>query len=123
MNFYDRKQKKIYQIINIKYKLLIALIFFLKFNTQGQLRESVIIKNDVFEVNYNEVLEQPVWLEYNVLCPNGKANRNGLNFYEVKGIHTSDDDDYSKNIWDKGHLAPAAAFNSNRETLKKHFHI
>lgn len=121
MNFYDRKQKKIYQRINIKYKLLFTLIFFLKFNTHGQLRESVIIKNDVFEVNYNEVLEQPVWLEYNVLCPNGKADRNGLNFYEVKGIHTSDDDDYSKNIWDKGHLAPAAAFNCSRETLRKTF--
>ena len=62
MNFYDRKQKKIYQRINIKYKLLIILIFLIKFNTQAQLRKSVIIKNDVFEVNYNEVLEQPVWL-------------------------------------------------------------
>ena len=62
MNFYDRKQKKIYQRINMKYKLLIILIFLIKFNTQAQLRKSVIIKNDVFEVNYNEVLEQPVWL-------------------------------------------------------------
>jgi len=85
------------------------------------LRESVIVETDIFKVEYNEVLEQPMWVEYTVQCPNGDAERHGMDFYEVDGVHTSDDDDYSKNVWDKGHMAPAAAFNCDKETLKKTF--
>jgi endonuclease G len=84
-------------------------------------RESVIIQTEIFKVEYNEVLEQPMWVEYTVQCPNGDASRKGLDFWEPKGVHTSDDDDYSNNIWDKGHLAPAAAFNCSKEMLKKTF--
>ena len=84
-------------------------------------RESVIIQTEIFKVEYNEVLEQPMWVEYTVQCPNGDASRKGLDFWEPKGVHTSDDDDYSNNIWYKGHLAPAAAFNCSKEMLKKTF--
>lgn len=84
-------------------------------------RESVIIQTEIFKVEYNEVLEQPMWVEYTVQCPNGDASRKGLDFWEPKGVHTSDDDDYSNNIWDKGHLAPAAAFYCSKEMLKKTF--
>lgn len=84
-------------------------------------RESVIIQTEIFKVEYNEVLEQPMWVEYTVQCPNGDASRKGLDFWEPKGVHTSDDADYSNNIWDKGHLAPAAAFNCSKEMLKKTF--
>ena len=84
-------------------------------------RESVIIQTEIFKVEYNEVLEQPMWVEYTIKCPNGDASRKGLDFWEPKGVHTSDDDDYSNNIWDKGHLAPAAAFNCSKEMLKKTF--
>ena len=84
-------------------------------------RESVIVQTEIFKVEYNEVLEQPMWVEYTVQCPNGDASRKGLDFWEPKGVHTSDDDDYSNNIWDKGHLAPAAAFNCSKEMLKKTF--
>ena len=84
-------------------------------------RESVIIQTEIFKVEYNEVLEQPMWVEYTIQCPNGDASRKGLDFWEPEGVHTSDDDDYSNNIWDKGHLAPAAAFNCSKEMLKKTF--
>ena len=84
-------------------------------------RESVIIQTEIFKVEYNEVLEQPMWVEYTIKCPNGDASRKGLDFWEPEGVHTSDDDDYSNNIWDKGHLAPAAAFNCSKEMLKKTF--
>ena len=80
-----------------------------------------VIKTDIFTVEYSEELEQPLWVEYKVLCPNGDADRGGMDFYEVDGVHTSDDDDYKNNEWDKGHLAPAAAFNCDKETLKKTF--
>lgn len=84
-------------------------------------QESMIIETDIFTVEYSETLEQPLWVEYTVLCPNGNADRGGMDFYEVEGIRTSDDEDYAKNVWDKGHLAPAAAFNCDKETLKKTF--
>lgn len=84
-------------------------------------RESVIIQTEIFKVEYNEVLEQPMWVEYTIQCPNGDASRKGLDFWEPEGVHTSDDDDYSNNIWDKGHLAPAAAFNCSKDMLKKTF--
>jgi len=80
-------------------------------------RESVIIQTEIFKVEYNEVLEQPMWVEYTVQCPNGDASRKGLDFWEPKGVHTSDDDDYSNNIWDKGHLAPAATYSDSYNNL------
>ena len=82
---------------------------------------SQVIKTDIFTVNYSEKYEQPLWLEYTIQCPNGHAERTGMNFWVPKGIKTSDDTDYINNIYDKGHLAPAAAFNCDKETLLKTF--
>jgi len=98
-------------------KLLLLLLTLLPLNLFAQ----KVIETDIFTVEYSEELEQPLWVEYTVLCPNGDADRGGMDFYEVDGVHTSDDDDYSNNVWDKGHLAPAAAFNCDKETLKKTF--
>lgn len=86
------------------------------------LRERVEFNIDgLFSGVYSEVLEQPLEVTYIVPCPDGDASRDGLDFYEDANIHTSDDDDYSNNVWDKGHLAPAAAFSCDRETIKKTF--
>jgi DNA/RNA endonuclease G (NUC1) len=79
------------------------------------------IITDIFKVIYSEELEQPLDLWYRVECPVGEASRKGMDFRTVEGIHTSDNDDYKDNEWDKGHLAPAAAFNCDRETLLKTF--
>ena len=88
----------------------------------GQLRDRVEFKvDDLYQGVYSEVYEQPLEVKYTVKCPNGQASRTGMDFYTDDKIHTSDDDDYSKNIWDKGHLAPAAAFSCSKETLKKTF--
>jgi len=86
------------------------------------LRERVEFNiDDLFYGVYSEVLEQPLEVNYIVPCPDGDASRSGLDFYAHPTIHTSDDDDYSNNVWDKGHLAPAAAFSCDRETIKKTF--
>lgn len=100
-------------------KLFTLLLLLLPVITFGQ--ELKVIETDIFTVGYSEALEQPVWVEYKVLCPNGQAERTGMDFYEDENIHTSDDDDYSKNEWDKGHMAPASAFSCDKEMLKKTF--
>ena len=88
----------------------------------GQLRERVEFKVDnLYSGIYSEVLEQPLEVSYTILCPAGKASRIGMDFKTVDGFHTSDDDDYFNNIYDKGHLAPAAAFSCDKETLRKTF--
>lgn len=100
-------------------KLFTLLLLLLPVITFGQ--ELKVIETDIFTVGYSEALEQPVWVEYKVLCPNGQAERSGMDFYEDDNIHTSDDDDYYDNEWDKGHMAPASAFSCNKEMLKKTF--
>ena len=44
-----------------------------------------------------------------------------MDFYTEKNIKTSDSEDYKANIYDKGHLAPAASFSDNMENLKQTF--
>lgn len=82
-----------------------------------QLRDSVRIKTEYFEILYNENLEQPLEVKYKVLCPNGKASRKGMDFYTNDTIHTSDHADYVQNEFDKGHLAPAADFKCDPKML------
>jgi len=100
-------------------KLLLLLI--LPLLGFGQLRDSIYVKTDIYEVMYSEKLEQPLWVKYQVACTEGKASRAGMDFYTDKKIHTSDAKDYVHNIYDKGHCAPAADFNCNREMLYKTF--
>lgn len=100
-------------------KLLLLLI--LPLVGFGQLRDSVYVKTDIYEVMYSEKLEQPLWVKYQVACTNGKASRKGMDFYVDKKIHTSDAKDYVHNPYDKGHCAPAADFNCTKEMLFKTF--
>ena len=44
-----------------------------------------------------------------------------MDFYTEDKVHTSDKNDYYRNIYDKGHLAPAATFSDNMENLKQTF--
>ena len=87
----------------------------------AQLRDSVLIKTDIYEVIYSEKLESPRWVQYTVLCPNGTASRAGMDFYTNDSVKTSSNEDYVKNEWDKGHLAPAADFNCDKVMLYKTF--
>lgn len=86
-------------------------------------RESVIVETEIFKLEYNEILESPIWIEYTVQCPLPGVDRGSMDFWEPDGVYTSDDDDYYANEWDKGHMAPAAAFNCTKEMLKLTFNF
>jgi endonuclease G len=98
-------------------KYVFLLIPFISF---GQ-RDSVKIEGKIFRAVYSEKLQQPLIVLYDVNCSRGKASREGLDFYTVDSVKTSDDFDYKNNLYDKGHMAPAADFNCSMETLKQTF--
>ena len=105
--------------INMK-KFALTFLSFLLINVLFS-QPNIGIETDIFYVRYSSKMEQPLFLSYTVLCPNGDASRSGLDFRLYEGVHTSDNNDYRNNEWDKGHLAPAAAFNCDRDMLKQTF--
>ena len=102
-------------------RFILFTLIFLPLFSLAQVRDSVFVKTPIFNVVYSEKLQQPKWVEYTVQCHDGKISRKGLDFYPVKGIVTSTNEDYENNIYDKGHLAPAADFNCNQDYLKQTF--
>jgi len=102
-------------------KLLLLLLLVFPLSLFAQKRDSIYIKTQIFEMVYSEVLEQPKWVKYRVTCAENNIPRKGLEFYKEKAIHTSDNGDYIANEWDKGHMAPAAAFGCDINLLKQTF--
>lgn len=103
--------------------LLLIVTFFSLGITSPELN-NVTINNSVYNIIYSQDFEQPLEITYNIECNrNSKKyySRKGLNFYKPKGIHTSDDADYYNNAWDKGHMAPAADFNCDLNSLQLTF--
>ena len=83
--------------------------------------DSILVTTNIFEISYNEIFEQPNWVKYTVRDIVKNADRDGMNFYTVDSIYTSDDNDYFSNRWDRGHMAPAGSFNDSYENLYSTF--
>ena len=88
---------------------------------EGELRDEVIIENGVFKVWYSEVKEQPKKLVYTSTNRIKNVDRGSMNFYTEGEVQTSNNADYYRNVWDKGHLAPAATYSDSMENLKQTF--
>ena len=96
-------------------KLLLFLT--LTFSLVGYSQNDTIIKRDIYTVNYSQKLKQPLWLEYGFTNRTCNATRAGLDFYTEKGVITSTNEDYVNNDYDKGHMAPAADFCKDKNSM------
>jgi len=105
---------------SIDWFLRIALVLYI-FMFSTNISNAQVIKTDIFTVEYDQQRQQPLWVEYVIICPDGRASREGMNFWEPDMIITSDNEDYKDNIYDKGHLAPAASFSCNEGMLYETF--
>ena len=83
--------------------------------------DSILVTTNIFEISYNEIFEQPNWVKFTFKDIVKNADRDGMNFYTVDSIYTSDDNDYYSNRWDRGHMAPAGSFNDSYENLYSTF--
>ena len=81
----------------------------------------LMIDRGIYKVWYDSALEQPIKVSYFVTNRPKNVDRDGMSFYKDSKFHTSDDKDYYKNVWDKGHMAPAVHFSDSKENLKNTF--
>ena len=81
------------------------------------------VSTSIYHIKYSQQFEQPLEIDYIVQCNPSDTHysRKGMKFHKVDSIKTSDDKDYYKNVWDKGHMAPAGAFNCDSITLGQTF--
>ena len=99
----------------------LILVVYVLFTHTTFAQEIKTIQTDIFKVRYSEIYQQPLEVSYKVECPIGKFSRKGMDFKKYDGVITSDNGDYKDNVWDKGHIAPAAAFNCDETKLRNTF--
>jgi len=101
-------------------KFLIFLFTILCLNAYAQSDSVYVVETPIYLVHYSYTKQQPLRLEYKIDCPNGEVERSG-DFWTDDRFATSDGYDYRDNVWDKGHLAPAATFSCTPEMLRMTF--
>ncbi len=102
-------------------RLSILLFLLISLTSFSQKSKKVKFEKENYWGYYSEVFEQPLFIRYEIHhCDYGES-RKGLKFYRDKKIHTSDNADYYKNPWDRGHLVPAASQNCTYQMIKETF--
>jgi len=122
---YNRKNIKM-SLNNITKLFLLSFIFGFSSCTKAQvqepnLRQQVTVTTPIFAVIYSETKEQPIKLVYRSSNRPKNVDRGSMNFYTESDYYTSNNADYYRNVWDKGHLAPAATFSDSKENLNQTF--
>ena len=102
---------------------LISIIFCLIFFNIVTFAQTKEIKTDIYTSIYNEEYQQPMIVEYTIFCkPESPTyDRDGISFKAYPGLNGSSSSDYSGNVYDKGHMAPANTFACSKEWLKETF--
>lgn len=80
--------------------------------------------NGIFDVYYSPELQQPVRVTYHVLCPDGEAERGSMDFRiypKFSAAFSANEEDFKNNVWDKGHMAPAANFKCDKSQVRSTF--
>jgi endonuclease G len=111
------KQSKFQTKFQTKFLIIVSALFFIS----AQLLTDIKVSTQIFNVIYSQQLEQPLELTYRSTNRPTNVNRGSMDFWLEPKIKTSDSKDYEKNVYDKGHLAPAATFSDNMENLKSTF--
>ena len=99
------------------------LIFNLATFAQGDANDIVSIRTDIYEVLYNVEYQQPVQVSYSIYCtPDSPTyDRDGISFKAYPGLNGSSSSDYTANVYDKGHMAPANTFACKESWLRETF--
>ena len=102
-------------------RLSILILLLLSLTCFSQKSKKIKFEKEYYWGYYSEVFEQPLFIEYEVhRCDYGES-RKGIKFFRDKEIYTSDNGDYYKNPWDRGHLVPAASQNCTYPMIKETF--
>lgn len=107
------------KIINLILLLLINITTL----AQGNAKDVVEVKTDIYEVLYNVKYQQPILVKYEIFCkPDSPTyERDGISFKAYPGLAGSSSSDYKDNVYDKGHMAPANTFACTEKWLKETF--
>lgn len=101
-------------------KFITAILLMLSLALSAQNDSVYVVETPIYLVHYSYTKQQPIRLEYKITCPDGEVERSG-DFWTDDRFATSDGYDYHDNVWDKGHLAPAATFSCSEEMLRMTF--
>lgn len=90
-------------------------------------KDDIIIQyHDNYVVSYNEETKVANWVAYELTSEEtyGTGDRKGMSFTEDTEHHVRQASylDYKGGIWRKGHLAPAADFKTNNDTMLDTFY-
>lgn len=102
-------------------RFILTVFFTAFFLNLAQAQDVVTVDKGIYVVEYSQEREQPLRVTYRASNRPKNADRGSMNFYKEKDYHTSDNNDYYKNVWDKGHMAPAAHFSDSKENIKTTF--
>ena len=80
-------------------------------------QKTVVVDKKIYKVVYSQKYQNPLSVTYKLYKPKSNVKRGSMDFHKEEGIITADDHDYSDNVYDKGHLAPAETFSDTQENL------